>query len=67
MREWLNNEFYNAAFNTAEKQFIKTNHCTDNGEGCDKDLSEIHSNDLRRAVGTDFAKTKKSNGCSYIS
>ncbi|SED09588.1 DUF6273 domain-containing protein [Paenibacillus sp. GP183] len=78
LREWLNNEFYNAALNAAEKQFIKTTHCTDNGEGCPdtedkvfllsvaeiKDLSEIHGKDLRRAVGTDFAKTKKPDGCS---
>ncbi|MBE9914043.1 hypothetical protein G8C92_08345 [Paenibacillus donghaensis] len=78
LREWLNNEFYNAAFSDAEKQFIKTTHCTDNGEGCPdtedkvfllsaaeiKDLSEIHGKDLRRAVGTDFAKTKKPDGCS---
>jgi len=78
LREWLNDEFYNAAFNAAEKQFIKTTHCTDNGKGCPdtedkvfllsvaeiKDLSEIHGKDLRRAVGTDFAKTKKPDGCS---
>ncbi|MGG6314270.1 DUF6273 domain-containing protein [Paenibacillus macerans] len=78
LREWLNDEFYNAAFNAAEKQFIKTTHCTDNGEGCPdtedkvfllsvaeiKDLSEIHGKDLRRAVGTDFAKTNKPDGCS---
>ncbi|MCQ6563805.1 DUF6273 domain-containing protein [Paenibacillus mendelii] len=78
LREWLNDEFYNAAFNATEKQFIKTTHCTDNGEGCpdteDKvfllsvaetnDLSEIHGKELRRAVGTDFAKTKKPDGCS---
>ncbi len=62
----------------AEKQFIKTTHCADNGEGCPdtedrvfllsaaeiKDLSAIHGKDLRRAVGTDFAKTKKPDGCS---
>ncbi|AKG34572.1 DUF6273 domain-containing protein [Paenibacillus durus] len=78
LREWLNEEFYNTAFSAAEKQFIKTTHCTDNGEGCPdtedkvfllsvaeiKDLSEIHGKDLRRAVGTDFAKTKKPDGCS---
>lgn len=78
MREWLNDEFYNAAFNAAEKQLIKTTHCTDNGEGCTdtedkvfllsvaeiKDLSDIHGKDIRRAVGTDFAKAKKPDGCS---
>lgn len=78
LREWLNEEFYNTSFNATEKQLIKTTHCTDNGEGCPdtedkifllsvaeiKDLSEIHGKDLRRAVGTDFAKTKKPDGCS---
>ncbi|PQP87064.1 DUF6273 domain-containing protein, partial [Paenibacillus sp. AR247] len=66
------------AFRGAEKQFIKTAHCTDNGEGCpdteDKvfllsvaeleNLSGIHGKDVRRAVGTDFAKTNKPDGCS---
>lgn len=78
LRKWLNDEFYNAAFNAAEKQFIKTTHCTDNGEGCPdtedkvfllsvveiKELSEIDGKNLRCAVGTDFAKTKKPDGCS---
>ncbi|MBW4079915.1 DUF6273 domain-containing protein [Paenibacillus sp. S150] len=78
LRKWLNDEFYNAAFNAAEKQFIKTTHCTDNGEGCPdtenrvfllsvaelKDLSAIHGKALRRAAGTGFAKAKKPDGCS---
>ncbi|MNO63621.1 hypothetical protein D3C76_543300 [compost metagenome] len=78
LREWLNDEFYNTAFSAAEKEWIKTTHCTDNGEGSPdtednvfllsvteiKTFSEIHGQDLRRAVGTDFAKTKKSDGCS---
>lgn len=78
LREWLNDEFYNTAFSGAEKQFIKTAHCTDNGEGSpdteDKvfllsvaeleNLSGVHGKDVRRAVGTDFAKTKKPDGCS---
>ena len=33
LRQWLNDEFYHAAFNAAEKSFIQTAHCTDNGEG----------------------------------
>jgi len=78
LREWLNHEFYNAAFNAAEKRLIKTTYSTGNGEGCpdteDKvfllsvdeinDLSEIHGKGLLRAVGTGFAKTKKPDGCS---
>jgi len=53
-------------------------HCTDNGEGCPdtedkifllsvnqiKDASDKQGKDLRRTVGTDFAKTKKTDGCS---
>lgn len=78
LRGWLNNEFYNAAFHEAEKKFIKTTHCTDNGESSPdtedkvfllsvaelKDLSDIHGRDLRRAFGTDFAKARKPDGCS---
>jgi len=78
LRKWLNDEFYNTAFTATEKEFIKTTHCTDNGEDSPdtedkvfllsvneiKYLSDIHGKDLRSAVGTDFAKTKKNDGCS---
>ena len=78
LRKWLNDEFYNTAFTATEKGLIKTAPCTDNGEGCPdtedrvfllsvneiKDISDKHGRDLRRSVGTDFAKTKKSDGCS---
>ncbi len=33
LRKWLNDEFYNTVFTAAEKEFIKTSHCTGNGEG----------------------------------
>jgi hypothetical protein len=78
LRKWLNDEFYNTAFHPDEMEFIKTTHCTDNGEGSpdtkDKvfllsvseieDFSDIHGKDLRRTVGTGFAKMKKTDGCS---
>lgn len=78
LRKWLNDEFYNTAFTAAEKELIKTIHCTGNGEGSPdtedkvfllsvdeiKNVSDKNGKDLRRAVGTDFAKTKKSDGCS---
>lgn len=78
LRKWLNDEFYNTVFTSAEKEFIKTAHCTGNGEGSpdtgDKvfllsvdeinAVSDKNGKDLRRAVGTDFAKTKKPDGCS---
>ncbi|HEX9063194.1 MAG TPA: DUF6273 domain-containing protein [Clostridia bacterium] len=81
LRKWLNGEFYNAAFNDSEKKFIKTAHCTDNGENSpdteDKvfllSVSEVREltdkfvenpfSVKRRAIGTEFAKTKKSDGC----
>ena len=34
LRRWLNEKFYNAAFNDAEKQRIVTTLCADNGEKC---------------------------------
>ena len=33
LRQWLNDAFYHAAFDAAEKGFVKTTRCTDNGEG----------------------------------
>ncbi|UUZ84930.1 DUF6273 domain-containing protein [Paenibacillus sp. P26] len=78
LRKWLNEEFYNTTFDAAEKEWIKTTRCTDNGEGSPdtedkvfllsvteiKKFSDIHGKELRRAVGTDFAKLKKTDGCS---
>ena len=34
LRKWLNDDFYNTAFDAQEKDLIKTTHCMDNGEGC---------------------------------
>jgi hypothetical protein len=78
LRKWLNDEFYNTAFTATEKEFIKTAHCSGNGEGSPdtedkvfllsvdeiKAVSDKYGKDLRRAVGTDFAKAKKPDGCS---
>jgi hypothetical protein len=78
LRKWLNDEFYNTAFTATEKEFIKRTHCTENGEGTPdtedkvfllsvneiRDLSEIYGKDLRRTLGTDFAKMKKPDGCN---
>jgi len=33
LRQWLNREFYSAAFTAAERERIQTAHCTDNGAG----------------------------------
>ncbi|MFH5800905.1 DUF6273 domain-containing protein [Haladaptatus sp. CMAA 1911] len=77
LRQWLNDEFYTAAFDDAEKEFVKTTLCTDHGEGSpdteDKvfllnvaevnSLTDTHGKDILRARGTEFAKKKKSDGC----
>jgi hypothetical protein len=77
LRKWLNEDFYQTAFHDSEKRFIKTTLCTDNGEGTPntednvfllsvnelRSLSDILGKDLRHAVGTEFAKVKKSDGC----
>lgn len=81
LRKWLNDEFYNAAFNDSENRFIKTAHCTDNGEGSTdtedrifllsvseaKELTyKLDENSLgakRCAIGTEFSKIKKNDGC----
>ncbi|SFF04222.1 hypothetical protein SAMN04487969_11245 [Paenibacillus algorifonticola] len=81
MRKWLNDEFYYAAFNDSEKRFIKTTHCTDNGEGSANTydmvfllsvsevkeltykLDEVALSAKRRAIGTEFSKIKKEDGC----
>jgi hypothetical protein len=77
LRKWLNDAFYNAAFNAAEKEMVKTTRCGDNGEGSPdtedkvfllgvaelKTLTDMHGKDLRRAVGTEFARVKKADGC----
>ncbi|MEG6586292.1 DUF6273 domain-containing protein [Dendrosporobacter sp. 1207_IL3150] len=79
LRKWLNDEFFNAAFNDSEKKFIKITHCTDNGSVDTQDkvfllsVSEVKelttkvSGDSlsveRRAIGTEFSKIKKNDGC----
>ena len=77
LRQWLNDVFYNTAFNAAERELMRTTHCTDNGEHSpdteDKvfllsiaeveRLSDTLGKDFRRARGTEFAQIKKADGC----
>ena len=77
LRKWLNNEFYNAAFSAAEKKLVTTTLCTDNGDDSPdtkdkiflpgvaevKGLTDVLGRDMRRAMGTEFAKVKKADGC----
>ncbi|MCK9351592.1 MAG: DUF6273 domain-containing protein [Candidatus Paceibacterota bacterium] len=78
LRKWLNDEFYNAAFDDDEKGIIKTAFCGGNGEGCPDTEDKVFLLSVdevktftdatdetaarRRAVGTDFAKIKKADG-----
>ncbi len=77
LRTWLNETFYNAAFNATEQGFVKTTRCSDNGAGSPDTedrvflLSAAEVNNVtdtlgkafRRARGTEFAKVKKADGC----
>lgn len=77
LRTWLSEEFYQTAFNPTEQEIVRTTRCTDNGEGRPdtddkvfllsvaevKRLSDIFGKDWRRAVGTEYAKVKKADGC----
>lgn len=77
LRKWLNDTFYNTAFNAVEKKVVKTTHNTTNGVGSpdtdDKvfllNIAEVNSltdklgKDFRRARGTEFAQIKKADDC----
>jgi Family of unknown function (DUF6273) len=74
LRKWLNDEFYNLVFNYAEEKLIKTTCCEDNGESSpnteDKifllgatEVRSLTDNHHRRAVGTEFARVNKPDGC----
>ncbi|MGP0584197.1 DUF6273 domain-containing protein [Paenibacillus timonensis] len=78
LRQWLNEEFYTAAFSPEEQELIKLTPCSDHGEGSpatqDKvfllSVAEIKAftaalgKTWLTAVGTDYAKLKKPDGCS---
>jgi hypothetical protein len=77
LRRWLNDNFYKAAFTAAEKRFIKTAHCSDNGAASPdtddnvfllsvaelKKATEMLGKEIRRALGTEFARVNKADGC----
>ena len=78
LRKWLNEEFYTEAFNHEEKLRIKKTLCTGNGDQSPDTwdqvflLSESEARVLthkdkecisRMAMGTDYAKMKKKDGC----
>ncbi|MFR9712181.1 DUF6273 domain-containing protein [Paenibacillus sp. MB22_1] len=78
LRQWLNEEFFAAAFSPEEQALIEPAYCTDNGEGCPDtednvfllSVAEVKAftaslgKDWMTAVGTDYAKLKKPDGCS---
>lgn len=77
LRQWLNDEFYHAAFTAAERKRIPTTLNTDNGPRSPntKDkvfllseadvirLTEKLGKDFLRTRGTEFAQVKKPDGC----
>ena len=77
LRRWLNDEFYHAAFSPAEQELITPTLCTDNGEGSPdtedrvfllsvaevEQITAVLGKDFRRATGTEYARTKKADGC----
>jgi len=78
MRKWLNHELLRTAFTAAEQERIKPTICTDNGEGSpdteDKvfllSVAEVEAftsaqdgDQRRRAMGTEYAKIQKPDGC----
>lgn len=77
LRQWLNDAFYHAAFRATEKKLVATTLCTDNGKDSPdtedkvfllgvaevKELTDVLGKKVRRAVGTEFAKVKKADGC----
>ena len=78
MRKWLNRELFGVAFTDAEQERILTTLCTDNGAGSpdteDKvfllSVAEVEAftspqngKNQRRAIGTEYAKRQKADGC----
>lgn len=79
IRQWLNNDFYNTAFNTTEKEQILTTCCSNNGINSPDTQDKVFllsAAELllltdasdgpsgRKAIGTPFARLKKPDGCS---
>lgn len=72
LRKWLNEEFYNAAFNAAEKELVKSTLCTDNGEDSPdtKDrvflLSIAEARTLTNVAGKDvFERERRAVGTEF--
>lgn len=78
LRRWLNDDFHDAAFSDDERSIVQTTLCTYNGESSpdtkDKvfllsvaEVEELTSpqdgDKRRRTIGTEYAKTKKADGC----
>jgi hypothetical protein len=80
LRKWLNDEFYDAAFDAAEKGLVNTTLCTENGEGSPdtednfsllsiaevKGPADILGKAIHRAAGTDFCQGKKGRWMSFV-
>lgn len=78
LRQWLNEDFYPTAFCAGDRELIKITQCAENGEGSPdtedhvfllsvaevKAFTAVLGKTWLPAVGTDYAKLKKPDGCS---
>lgn len=79
LRAWLNVEFFERAFDNAERKLIERTTCSDNGEGTPDTVDHVfllsvqevrmftapkQAGKRRRAtIGTEFARAPKDDGC----
>jgi uncharacterized protein DUF6273 len=79
VRAWLNGEFFEEAFDYAERRMIQRTTCSDNGEGTPDTVDRVfllsvkevrmftdpkpNGNRRRAAIGTEFARAPKDDGC----
>jgi hypothetical protein len=79
LRAWLNGEFFEQAFDSAERKMIERTTCSDNGEGTPDTVDQVFLLSVkevrmftdpnqtgkrrRAAIGTEFARAPKDDGC----
>jgi Family of unknown function (DUF6273) len=79
LRAWLNDEFFDKAFDRAERKMIQPTACSGNGEGTPDTVDRVfllsvneirmftdpkHTSTRRRAaIGTEYARAPKDDGC----
>jgi hypothetical protein len=79
LRAWLNGEFFERAFDNAERKMIGRTMCSENGEGTPDTVDHVFLLSVkevrmftdpqqtgkrrRAAIGTEFARAPKDDGC----